>query len=88
VAVRSELHQLKQYLQRTVTEAGIQMDASAVQNEKALSSIRWSVDPDSNVTVEINSQKVKHDLQRIATEAGIQIDFSDGQNEKASSSIR
>jgi hypothetical protein len=75
-------------LHRIVIEAGIQIDLSKEQKEKAPSSIRRSVDPDSNVTVERNSHQLKQDLGRMSTDAGMTIDSSDEQYEKASSSIR
>jgi hypothetical protein len=46
-------------------EEGIQMDLSDKQHENANSSIRVSVDPDSNVNAESDSHRKKHDLQRI-----------------------
>jgi hypothetical protein len=46
-----------------------------------------SRDPDSNVTIESESQSEKQKLQRILTEAGIQIDVSEEHDEKALSPI-
>jgi hypothetical protein len=69
------------------TEAGIEIDLSDEQDENADSSIRSSVDSDSNVNVESDSHQEKHDLQRILTEEGIETDLSDEQDENAYASI-
>jgi hypothetical protein len=63
----------------TCNEAGRQIDLSDEQLSSALASIRFSLDPDSNVNEKSDRQNSKHVLQRISTEAGIQIDSSNSQ---------
>jgi hypothetical protein len=55
----------------------MQMDASDVQFQNAASSIRESLEQDSNATNERDWHSPKHFGPSFSTEAGMQIDESD-----------
>jgi hypothetical protein len=70
------------------TEPGITIDRSDEQRKNAHAGIERMLEPDSNVTDEIEVQPEKQELQRTSTERGIEIDLSDEQPRNANSPIR
>jgi hypothetical protein len=82
------LQQQRQFGQRTSPDAGIQIDGNPEQRWNAPLSIRFTLNPDSNITDERDEQPAKHFLPRIATEAGTQIDHNVSQKCNSSRSIR
>jgi hypothetical protein len=79
---------MKQPWQSNSTDDGMQIDESDEQDEKADFSIRESLQPDSNVTLESTVHSMKQPAQRSSTDDGMQIDESDEQDENAHFSIR
>jgi hypothetical protein len=71
-----------------ITVAGIQIDESDEQLENACRSIRESLEPDSNVTLERARHSWKHFSQTTSTDDGMQIDETDEHSENACFSIR
>jgi hypothetical protein len=69
------------------SQAGRQIDLSDRQYEKEDSSIRTSLEFDSNVTLDREVQSAKDCEQITSSEAGRQIDLSDGQLETVELSI-
>jgi hypothetical protein len=72
----------------TWTEGEIKIDLSEEHPKNASTSIRKSLEFDSNVNVESESHSLKQDLHKIVTEEGIQIIVSDEHPRNASPSIR
>jgi hypothetical protein len=70
---------VKQNGQIFSTEEGIQIDESDKQFWNARYSIHESLEPDSNVIVERDSQSEKQESQIFSTEEGIQINEIDEQ---------
>jgi hypothetical protein len=68
--------------------AGRQIDDSDEHNQNAYSSIRESLQPASNVTLESPSHQQKQCSQTTSTDHGTQIERSDEQNSNAYRSIR
>jgi hypothetical protein len=66
----------------------MQIDESEEQDRNADASIRKSLEPGSNVTLESALHSVKQPWQRSSTDDGMQIDESDEQDENAHASIR
>jgi hypothetical protein len=66
----------------------MQIDESDEQVKNARGSIRESLQPDSNVTLQSAVHRLKHDSQSCSTDDGMQIDESDEQDENADCSIR
>jgi hypothetical protein len=60
----------------------MQIDERDEQSKNTSSSINESREPDSNVTVERDSQPAKAISPRVSTAEGMQIDKSDEQSEK------
>jgi hypothetical protein len=77
----------KESSQRISSAAGIQIDLSDEQSEKALGS-RETLQFGWNVTLQSEEHVAKQYEPMISTEDGMQIDLSDEQYEKARSSIR
>jgi hypothetical protein len=65
----------------------MQIDESDEQNENAHISMRESLQPDSNVTLESAVHLLKQNSQRCSTDDGMQIDESDEQYKNACISI-
>jgi hypothetical protein len=74
VTAESPPQQEKQSLQRTSTDAGIQIKESDEQQENADSSIRESREPGRNVTVESDVHQPKQHFPQTSTDEGTQID--------------
>jgi hypothetical protein len=70
------------------SEAGRQIDFNNEQPESASTSIRVSLDPDSNVNVESDLHDAKERSPRQSTDAGRQIDRKDFQPQSPFVSIR
>jgi hypothetical protein len=68
--------------------AGMQIDERDEQNSNANCSIRESLQPDSNVTLESASHQLKQNSQRSSTHDGMEIDESDEQDQNAHFSSR
>jgi Arc/MetJ-type ribon-helix-helix transcriptional regulator len=66
----------------------MQIEESDEQFENACDSIRESLEPDSNVTLESARHTAKQRSERTSTDDGMQIDESDEQYPNASDSIR
>jgi hypothetical protein len=66
----------------------MQIDESDEQSPKARCSIRASLEPDSNATLESASHAVKQLSQSTSTDDGMQIDERDEQCSNAALSIR
>jgi hypothetical protein len=79
---------MKQSCPMNSTDGGIPILVSAVQSENALSSMRDSLEPSSNVIVASCTHRQKQLPQRTSTDHGIQIDESDEQFPKTCDSIR
>jgi hypothetical protein len=66
----------------------MQIDESDEQDENANRSIRETLQPDSNLTLESALHQRKQPSQRSSTDDGMQIDESDEHNQNAHFSIR
>jgi hypothetical protein len=67
---------MKQQSGMVSTREGIQIEVNDGHLQKAIISIRASLESDSNVTWDSDKQLEKHNLPRNSTADGIQIDFS------------
>jgi hypothetical protein len=79
---------VKQLLQTTSTDDGMQIDESDKQCQNANDLICESFEPGSKVTLDSAWHSVKQRSQRTSTDDGMQIDDSREQKENAESSIR
>jgi hypothetical protein len=66
----------------------MQIDESDEQGENACASIRETLQPGSNLTLESAEHSLKQNSQRCSIDDGMQIDESDEQNQNAYLSIR